>query len=60
MQNLAFLQPQFITDHTKLAEGVYQTTYEDGTKIIINYTPNDYAIETVIIPSMQFTVVKGN
>ena len=60
MQNLAFLQSQFITDHSRLGEGVYQTTYEDGTQIIVNYTADDYSIGTLTIPSMQFTVVKGN
>lgn len=60
MQSLAFLQSQFITDHSRLAEGVYQTTYEDGTKIIVNYTTDNYSLGTQVIPSMQFTVVKGN
>ncbi|WP_052350493.1 DUF5696 domain-containing protein [Paenibacillus gorillae] len=33
---------QFIVDHELLEKGVYQTTYEDGTTVVVNY--NDYAI----------------
>lgn len=59
MESLASLQAQFIVGHDKLAEGVYQTTYEDGTKIIVNYTATEYASETGSIPPKDFIVVKG-
>jgi hypothetical protein len=60
MENLAPLFSQFIINHEKRAEGVYQTTYEDGTKIIVNYNPGDYKDGTILIPPMDFIVVKGD
>ena len=60
MENLAPLFSQFIINHEKRAEGVFQTTYEDGTKIIVNYNPGDYKDGTILIPPMDFIVVKGD
>ncbi|GGG53461.1 DUF5696 domain-containing protein [Paenibacillus radicis (ex Gao et al. 2016)] len=34
---------QFIVGHEELEKGVYQTTYEDGTTVVVNY--NDYAVK---------------
>lgn len=33
---------QCIVGHEKLAEGVYQTTYENGLAVVVNYTAEDY------------------
>ena len=60
MQDLSPLSSQFISDHTKLAEDVYQTTYEDGTRIVVNYSSIPYMDGTTEIPSMEFVVLKGN
>jgi hypothetical protein len=60
MQELSPLSSQFISDHTKLAEDVYQTTYEDGTRIVVNYSSIPYMDGTKEIPSMEFVVLKGN
>lgn len=60
MANLSSLISQFIINHQKLAEGVYQTTYEDGTRIIVNYNPVVYNDGKNEIPPSDFVVVKGN
>ncbi|OBZ17664.1 DUF5696 domain-containing protein [Bacillus sp. FJAT-26390] len=39
---LSGVQTQPIINHRMLEKGLYQTTYEDGTTVIVNY--NDYAI----------------
>jgi hypothetical protein len=39
---LSRVRTQIIKDHQMLEAGVYQTTYEDGTTIVVNY--NDYAV----------------
>ncbi|MCA0756606.1 hypothetical protein KP806_16235 [Paenibacillus sp. N4] len=39
---LGDVQSQTIADHRKLAEGVYQTTFEQGKSIVVNY--NDKAV----------------
>lgn len=33
----------FIEGHRKLADGVYETTYENGTRVIVNYTDSAYS-----------------
>jgi len=60
MASISSLIPQFITDHQKLADGVYQTTYEDGTRIIVNYNSSVYSDGQNEIPPMEFIVVKGD
>jgi hypothetical protein len=40
---LSKVRTQQIINHSMLEKGVYQTTYEDGTRVIVNY--NDYAIK---------------
>lgn len=59
MEELAYLNNQFIVNHQELAEGIYQTTYEDGTRIIVNYNAKPYTEETLEILPMDFVVVKG-
>ncbi|OBZ19375.1 hypothetical protein A8L34_07680 [Bacillus sp. FJAT-27264] len=39
---LSKVRTQIIKDHQMLEKGVYQTTYEDGTSIVVNY--NDYPV----------------
>jgi hypothetical protein len=60
MEKLSQLYSQFISDHRKLAEGVYQTTYDDGTRIVVNYNSVPYSDGIIEIPSMEFVVLKGN
>ena len=60
MANLSSLISQYIIDHQKLADGVYQTTYEDGTSIIVNYNSSVYSDGQNEIPPMEFIVVKGD
>jgi hypothetical protein len=59
MDQLSYLNNQFILSHQELAEGIYQTTYEDGTRIIVNYNAVPYSAGTVEILPLDFVVVKG-
>ncbi len=34
-----------IADHEKLAEGIYATSYEDGTKVTVNYNTKQFSVE---------------
>lgn len=38
---------EFIENHEKLSDGVYQTTYSNGTKITVDYNKETYNIERV-------------
>jgi hypothetical protein len=57
---LTRLANQFITGHERLAEKVYQTTYEDGTRVIVNYRPETYAAGGVKVPAEDFVIVPGD
>jgi hypothetical protein len=59
MEKLAPLVDQFIADHARLAEGVYQTTYEDGTRVVVNYNEQPVMLESVTVPSLDFIVLPG-
>jgi hypothetical protein len=60
MERLAPLADQFIVAHARLAEGVYQTTYEDGTRVIVNYNEQPYALESAMVPAVGFVVFQGS
>ena len=59
MEELAPLVDQFIIDHARLAEGVYQTTYEDGTRVVVNYNEQPHPLESVTVPALDFVVLQG-
>ncbi|MBQ7247482.1 MAG: hypothetical protein IJS22_05275 [Lachnospiraceae bacterium] len=46
-----------ITDHEYLSDGVTQTTYEDGTRVIVNYTQEPFAQGGVRVDARDFAVV---
>ncbi|WP_090572683.1 DUF5696 domain-containing protein [Paenibacillus sp. OV219] len=55
------LQPvwsQAMTEHRKLQEDVYETEYEDGTRVIVNYSPRSVQIGDSVVPDKNFIVVK--
>ncbi len=57
MEELAPLVNQFIVAHARLAEGVYQTDYEDGTCVVVNYNEQPYELETGdSVPALDFVV----
>ena len=49
---------QRIADHKTLALDVYQTVYEDGTTIFVNYTQEDFVDESsgITIPAEGYVV----
>lgn len=42
---LAHLQMSFLDDHRQLAEGVFQTGYSDGSRVLVNYNDTPYETE---------------
>lgn len=52
------LQGLLITGHEKLAEDVYCTTYEDGTRVIVNYGRQEVLFEGNTVGAQDFLVVK--
>jgi hypothetical protein len=56
---LGGLMDQKITNHEKLQENVYATTYENGQKIIINYNRKPIVINNHTIEAHGYAVEKG-
>lgn len=48
-----------ITNHEKLAEDVFRTTYDGGTQIIVNYGNADAIVGGVTVPALGYTVRNG-
>jgi hypothetical protein len=42
---LSSLQYQRMTEHKKLSEGVYRTTYENGAYTVVDYNTLTYKVE---------------
>lgn len=48
-----------MTGHRRVAEDVYETTYECGTKILVNYGSTSYTADGVTVGAKDYTVVRG-
>lgn len=46
-----------ITDHCQVAENVFRITYENGTRVFINYNYSDAVVDNVKIGALSYTVV---
>jgi hypothetical protein len=44
-------------DNRELAPNVFQTTYGDGTKVIVNYSNERYGNGTVAVDALSYAVV---
>jgi len=60
IESLAPTISEFIVAYNRLAEGVYCTTYEDGTQVIVNYNENTYSTAKFSVPPKDFFVIGGN
>ena len=49
---------QKMVNHEVLAEEITCTTYEDGTKVYVNYREQDYTVNGVTIPARDYVVRK--
>jgi hypothetical protein len=55
--NVGGLGNQLIANHRKVAAGVYETTYEGGTKVLVNYNKTAVTIDGEIIEPEDYAVV---
>lgn len=53
------LQGQTIANHRQLSERVYETTYENGTRIIVNYRNEPVEIDGRLIDAKSYLVMEG-
>ena len=49
---------QKMVDHNMIEDKLSCTTYEDGTKVYVNYSYNDYTLENNIVPARDYIVVQ--
>ena len=52
------LQFETMEQHDKIAEGVYCSTYSDGTRVVINYGKEPYTFEGRVVEAENFIIVK--
>ena len=57
---LGGLQNKKIIDHEYITEDVVLTTYENGTKVYVNYSEVDYVDGELTVPARDFEVRGGN
>jgi len=56
--NLRQLQLEFLDDHKRIADDVFQTTFSDGTRIVCNYRKTDFKLNGKTVPSMGYVALK--
>lgn len=49
---------QKMTGHDYVAESVAKTTYEDGTKVYVNYSYNDVTVDGITVAARDYAVVR--
>jgi hypothetical protein len=58
--DFAGLTQETIDDHEKLDDGIYVTTYSDGTKVYVNYRTFNYSTKDgITIPAQDWVIRKG-
>lgn len=45
LKDTAYLQYEFMEDHRKIADGVYEVEYSDGSTVTVDYNNNTYSIK---------------
>ncbi len=50
---------QKMVHHEKVADRVFAVTYEDGTKVYVNYGMKEYKTGQTVVPARDYRVMKG-
>lgn len=57
---MGYLQDIAIVDHRELAEDVYETVYEDGSRVIVNYSlTQEWSDGEIVVPPVDFLLIPG-
>lgn len=59
LKEYGYIQYLTMEDHVKLADGIYKTTYSDGTVTICNYSDVPYDYDGCIVAAQNWLTVKG-
>jgi len=55
---LGHLQMEFLEDHRPLADGVFETVYSNGERLIVNYGEKAFSMEGQTVPAKGFVLLK--
>ena len=55
-EKLGHVFNQYMTEHKQLADGVFVTGYEDGTKVYVNYNYYDFEQDDIKVPARDYVV----
>lgn len=58
-KELASTVGKCITDFRYLSEGVSQTAYENGTRVIVNTSDADYFLDGIMVKTLDYAVIVG-
>jgi len=59
-EEIGHLQLEFIENHRELKNGVFETVYSDGTRVITNYTDEAFITEDgYLVKPRYFTIIHG-
>ncbi|MFC5530505.1 DUF5696 domain-containing protein [Cohnella yongneupensis] len=56
---LSDVQNEWIVRHRTLAEGVKETTYSNGKRIIVNYNNEPYSMDRMTVQGVSYLVIEG-
>ena len=57
---MGYLQDIAIVDHNELAEDVFETVYEDGSRVIVNYSDRvPWTDGTVTVEPLSWVLIGG-
>ena len=56
---MGMLQRVAIVSHGQIAPNVFETGYEDGTRVIVNYNDYPYEEDSVTVPALDYVILKG-
>lgn len=59
-EQLGYLADQVILSHEILSENVVRVTYEDGSRVYVNYGTQEAAVEDVSVPARGYLVQRGD
>ena len=57
IRQLGYTVNQLMEDHRQLAEDVYETVYEDGTRVIVNYNTSRYADGEYTVEGQNYLII---
>ena len=49
-----------IMNHREISSGVFETEYENGIKVVVNYTKKDCKYQNKVIKAMNYCMVEGD